>query len=120
MGLTIDSEDQNTTLFDYSYSSFDLLRRNMATICTDTDLAKNPFFNHSDCDGYWGVLDCKKVLALIKSCYPAYIKKYGGKPPKPTVIAGISFRSKGNAELLNDMMDGLEYCIKHKQKAVFH
>jgi hypothetical protein len=92
------------------------------------------FFDHSDCDGEWTVDECKLVgelLSLVKGKLPSQRPTYA--PPKSqgteeednremalfAILSALASVQKSEEEKLEILLQGLDYCVKNNQKALF-
>lgn len=113
MGLSIQSEDGKVELFSGSYWSFAIFRTDLLKLDIEygpigSDEGHALFFHHSDAEGAWSYEECIIVYDLLK----LYEQKLLDKNDD------IDLFFEKNSKLI-DMMDGLRYCIRHKQSAQF-
>jgi len=144
MGLVIYANDDNCDIWQGSYSSFRKFRKMVAMFLglqeylkdckpeSDNDFTviignkftsyrkqanelksfeeKYPgtfsFFSHSDCEGEWQVDECKQIEGLLQ-----------------TVVRNFSDTNtiyiKRCKQEINQVIEGLNYCSKNNQKAIF-
>ena len=99
MGLVILSEDNSTTAWMGSYTSFSRYRASVAEM-VDGERACVAFFNHSDCDGEWTPAECREVIDLLTRL----------KEKQPDT----------DMETTTDqLLTGLQYCVQNNQNALF-
>ena len=116
MGLWICSEDNKVTLWSSSYTGFAEFREEVLARIQNLNqdgilpMVNHPayehFFYHSDCDGVWSPEECAAIRDFLRE------KVYG-----EALLQDDDFYYE-NGRLIQ-LLDGLAYCARMRQNAVF-